>query len=78
MTLSHAPLKQWLPAQVSMTVWNMFVGVFDAFVGKFDIVHVRLVFPTNDAAPVIQHLARMLKPGGYLQCDERAASTTVS
>ena len=64
MTLSQAPPKQWLPAQVSMTVWNMLEGVSDAFVGKFDNVRVRLVVPTNDAAPVIRHLARMLKPGG--------------
>ena len=74
-TLSQAPPKQWLPAQVSMTVWNLFDEVPDAFVGKFDVVHIRLVLlviPNNGAAPLIQRLGKMLKPGGYLQWDEQS------
>ena len=74
-TLSQAPPKQWLPAQVSMTVWNIFEDVPEAFVGKFDIVHIRLillVIPNNDATPVIRRLAKMLKPGGYIQWDEQS------
>ena len=72
-TLAQAPPKQWLPANVSMRVWNIFEELPEDLVGQFDIVHVRLlllVIPDNDAVPVIKRLALMLKPGGYLQWEE--------
>lgn len=72
-TLSQAPPKQWLPPNVNMRVWNIFEDVSEDLVGQFDIVHVRLLLlitPNNNAVPVIKRLAKMLKPGGYLQWEE--------
>ena len=72
-TLSQAPPKQWLPPNISMREWSIFEDVPGDLVGKFDIVHVRLlllVIPDDNAVPVVQRLAKMLKPGGYLQWEE--------
>ena len=72
-TLSQAPPKQWLPSNISMRAWDMFEDVPEDLVGRFDVVHVRLVLlviPNNDAVPVIKNLAKMLKPSGHLQWEE--------
>ncbi|KAL9122036.1 MAG: hypothetical protein Q9187_001413 [Circinaria calcarea] len=75
-TLSQAPPKEWLPSNIRMRTWNMFEAVPENLIGQFDIVHVRLVLlviPDNNPVPVIQNLATMLKPGGYLQWDEQSS-----
>lgn len=72
-SLSQAPPKAWLPANINMMLWNIFDDVPEDLVGQYDIVHVRLlllVITNANAVPVLQRLARLLKPGGYLQWEE--------
>lgn len=72
-SLSQAPPKAWLPANINMRVWNIFEDVPEDLVGQYDIVHVRLlllVVTNANAVSVLQRLARLLKPGGYLQWEE--------
>ncbi|MCJ1236445.1 hypothetical protein MMC14_004426 [Varicellaria rhodocarpa] len=71
--LTQAPHPQWLPSNVTMRKWNIFEDVPDHLVGKFDIVHVRLivlVMSQDDTRIVIPNLLKMLKPCGYLQWDD--------
>ena len=72
-SLVQAPPTAWLPPNVSLREWDLFSPVPADLVGKFDVVHIRLVLlviQNNDAAPAIRNLAALLKPGGYLQWDE--------
>lgn len=71
--LSQAPPKEWLPSNVDLVHWNMFDEVPEDMLGRFDIVHVRLlilVVQNSDPRNVIRNLVNMLKPGGYLQWDD--------
>ncbi|KAF2256816.1 S-adenosyl-L-methionine-dependent methyltransferase [Trematosphaeria pertusa] len=71
--LSQAPHPSWLPPNVKLSEWNIFDDIPDEWIGKFDLVHVRLlllVFSGIDPKPFIEKLYRLLRPGGYLQWDE--------
>ncbi|KAK8028750.1 hypothetical protein PG991_005806 [Apiospora marii] len=72
-SLDQVGPKPWLPANIRMHTWNLFEEPPQEFVGYFDVVHVRLitvVVRDNDPRPVLASLAKLLKPGGYLQWDE--------
>ncbi|KAI1204851.1 uncharacterized protein F4807DRAFT_445257 [Annulohypoxylon truncatum] len=72
-SLDQVGPKAWLPANIRMHIWNIFDEPPPQFIGYFDIVHVRLitvVVKNNDPQPVLANLAKLLKPGGYLQWDE--------
>ncbi|KAF3480137.1 uncharacterized protein GIQ15_05484 [Arthroderma uncinatum] len=72
-SLANAPQKQWWPRNVTMREWNVFDDVPDALVGKYDIVHLRLlilVVENSDPRPIIRKAFKMLKPGGYIQWDD--------
>lgn len=72
-SLTQCPPKQWLPKNINFRVWNMFEDVPDDLHGKYDIVHIRLVYlmiQNDDPLPIIRNLIKMLKPNGYLQWDE--------
>ncbi|KZZ92046.1 hypothetical protein AAL_06256 [Moelleriella libera RCEF 2490] len=72
-SLDQVGPRQWVPANVQYHQWNLFEEPPQAFVGYFDVVHVRLitvVVKNNDPRPVIANLIKLLKPGGHLQWDE--------
>jgi hypothetical protein len=71
--LSQAPHPHWLPSNVKLRQWNLFEDVPSDLIGKYDLVHLRLlvlVLSGVDTKPVLQNLLKLLKPGGYLQWDE--------
>ncbi|OCL03346.1 S-adenosyl-L-methionine-dependent methyltransferase [Glonium stellatum] len=71
--ISQSPPAQWLPPNVNIRTWDLFQDVPTDFVGKFDIVHVRLIglaVKDNNPLQVVSALHKLLKPGGYLQWDE--------
>ena len=67
--LSMAPNQHWLPANVKIRYWSIFEEPPDHLIGKYDIVHVRLLVlvVTNDASSVLRNLSRLLKPGDVLK-----------
>ncbi|KAJ5493302.1 hypothetical protein N7539_002048 [Penicillium diatomitis] len=71
--LSNSPPREWLPERLHLHHWDLFTPVPDHMVGKYDVVHLRLlilVVQNSDPTPVIQNVARLLKPGGYVQWDD--------
>jgi SAM-dependent methyltransferase len=71
--LSKAPPAQWLPDNVTVYNWDILSPVPEHLVGRYDIVHLRLlilVVEHSDPVPIIQNAYRMLKPGGYIQWDD--------
>lgn len=77
--LTHAPPKEWLPSNTQLKHWNIFDDPPDELLGKYDIVHVRLlmlVVENSDPRPIIRNLVKILKPSGYLQWDEPNYSDT--
>ena len=71
--LAQAPKPPWLPSNVRLRKWDIFDEVPSDVVGKYDVVHVRLlilVVRNGDPREVLTKLAKMLKPGGYLQWDD--------
>jgi SAM-dependent methyltransferase len=71
--LSNTPPTQWLPQTLTLHNWNLFDPVPDHLVGKYDIIHLRLlilVVQNSDPVPVIRNVSRLLKPGGYIQWDD--------
>ncbi|PWY75248.1 S-adenosyl-L-methionine-dependent methyltransferase [Aspergillus sclerotioniger CBS 115572] len=73
MTLEKAPAAEWLPANITLREWNMNDEVHADLVGKFDVVHLRLLFivvENGDPSPTIRKVTRLLKPGGWIQWDE--------
>jgi SAM-dependent methyltransferase len=71
--LSKAPPKEWLPSNLSLRQWNLFEEVPEDLLGKFDLVHVRLVvlvIENGDPTPLLRNIMKLLKPGGYFQWEE--------
>lgn len=71
--LAKAPHESWMPANVSLRVWNILEEIPDDLLGNFDFIHVRLavlVIRNSDPQPLLQRIMKLLKPGGYLQWDE--------
>jgi hypothetical protein len=61
--ISQSPPAHWLPPNVNVRTWDMFQDVPIDFVGKFDIVHVRLiglVIKNNNPLPAIYSLHKLL------------------
>ncbi|KAK0509982.1 hypothetical protein JMJ35_007376 [Cladonia borealis] len=72
-SLAQCPPRAWLPHNVQLFSWDFFTEVPVDLVAKFDVVHIRLVAVTirnNDPTVLVRNLARLLKPGGFLQWDE--------
>jgi hypothetical protein len=52
-----------VPANVSFDLWNFFDSVPDKYVGRFDVVHVRLIVGAmikKDKDPVVKNLVKLL------------------
>ena len=72
-SLAQAPPEKWLPANVMLRTWNALDKVPDDLIGKYDVVHARLIclaVEDSDPRPIMRNLIKMLKPGGYLQWEE--------
>ena len=62
-SISQCPPAQWLPQNVKMREWDMFTEPSEDLVGKFDIVHIRLVFlviKNDDPKRLISNLHKLL------------------
>ncbi|MCJ1378592.1 hypothetical protein MMC17_001691 [Xylographa soralifera] len=71
-SLAQCPPQIWLPNNVSLSLWDIFQEPPESFIGIYDIVHIRFLTLVidHDPVPVINNIAKLLKPGGYLQWDE--------
>ena len=79
-SIDQAPPLIWLPSNVTFSTWDIYQPPPTEFVGKYDVVHVRLlgiVVRNKDPMPILQHLASLLKPQGWLQWDEIDVSDSV-
>ncbi|GKZ95222.1 hypothetical protein CBS147343_8460 [Aspergillus niger] len=65
-----APLREWLPANVTLHHWNIKEEVPEHLVGAYDLVNIRffaVVIRSSEIKDVLKNLIRLLKPGGFLQ-----------
>ncbi|KAI0553288.1 S-adenosyl-L-methionine-dependent methyltransferase [Xylaria curta] len=72
-SLKATPPAEWLPPNVTFRVWDIKQAVPESLVGKYDVVHVRLlsfVLRDDEVPSVLQNLTQLIKPGGYLQWAE--------
>lgn len=78
--LEQAPPSVWLPSNVTLRAWDMYETPPTELIGKYDIVHIRLVgivVQNKDPSPILGNLALLLKPQGWLQWDEMDISDSV-
>ncbi|KAH7311417.1 S-adenosyl-L-methionine-dependent methyltransferase [Stachybotrys elegans] len=70
--LAQAPPPEWLPANAKLDVMDLLKPISDEFAGQFDVVHTRLLMCviSENPAPILENLMKLLKPGGYLQWGE--------
>ncbi|KAF1956046.1 hypothetical protein CC80DRAFT_492947 [Byssothecium circinans] len=71
--LDQCPAKDLLPRIRRLEKWNLFDEPNESMLGRYDIVHVRLVIfvvRNHDPRDIIRNLMKLLKPGGWLQWDE--------
>ncbi|KAL4898002.1 hypothetical protein BDV59DRAFT_169069 [Aspergillus ambiguus] len=71
--LTRAPHRTWLPSNVELRHWDMFDEVPQDLIGKYDLVHVRLLVLVLSAVDIKKPMAnflKLLKPDGYIQWDE--------
>lgn len=63
-SLNLCPPDAVLPPNVRVRRWNFFDPVPQEWIGKFDVVHVRLIVPVfpdrKDPSPVLERLVTML------------------
>lgn len=78
-SLSQCPSKNLLPSNVTTDVWDIFQDPPEHLVAKYDVVHTRLILLVidKDPVPVLTNLAKLLKPGGYIQWEEHDLTRTV-
>ncbi|MCJ1316255.1 hypothetical protein MMC15_001576 [Xylographa vitiligo] len=71
-SLAQCPPQKWLPSNVSLSLWDIFQGPPENLIGTYNIVHMRLlaVVIKHNPVTVVKNVAKLLKPGGYLQWDE--------
>lgn len=61
--LSQCPPKEWLPDNVNMYDFDVFSDLSRDLIGKYDIVHVRLlllIVQNNDPMPLLKKFIQML------------------
>ena len=72
-SLSQTPSREWLPPSMEVCEWDFYTPVPQQWVGRFDVVHIRLALlaiRSNDTSTVLESARAMLKPGGWMQWDE--------
>ncbi|KAL6714399.1 hypothetical protein ACLMJK_007822 [Lecanora helva] len=78
-SLQQAPQQTWLPDNVTMRTWDIYEPPPQDLVGKYDIVHIRLIalaVPNKDVTQVVKNASLLLKPRGWLQWDELDVTDT--
>ena len=75
----QAPPPMIVPGNVTFGTHDVFDDVPEEYLGKFDLVHVRLMqvilFKPGAGNIVARNLARMIKPGGWMQWQETGTLT---
>ncbi|KAI1829096.1 hypothetical protein N7451_012667 [Penicillium sp. IBT 35674x] len=69
-SLDATPLPELLPHNVKFDYWDIEEDVPEHLIGVYDVVQVRFfafVLQEPDLEHVLDNLAKLLKPGGYLQ-----------
>lgn len=72
--------REWLPDNMSLREWDVFTEPPDELVGTFHIVNLRLFCYVLEDDPtfVLRNVAKLLKPGGYLQwCEVDVSSMRI-
>ncbi|KAK0507361.1 hypothetical protein JMJ35_010399 [Cladonia borealis] len=67
------PHESWLPNNVSLKTWNAFEEPHESYLGRYDLVHLRLfqiAIDNNDPSLLLQNCIKLLKPGGVIQWEE--------
>ena len=59
----HYPAKEWLSHNVSLDLFDVFAGIPEHLVGRYDVVHIRtfaVIVRNNDPVPLLRNLIKML------------------
>ena len=59
----HYPAQEWLPHNVSLDLFDVFEGIPEHLVGRYDVVHIRtfaVIVRDNDPGPLLRNLLKML------------------
>ncbi|KAI1322480.1 S-adenosyl-L-methionine-dependent methyltransferase [Xylariaceae sp. FL0255] len=73
LSFQATPPAEWLPPNVVLRKWNVRDAPPEDLIGAYDIVHVRylcLVLSDAEVPRVLENIAQLIKPGGYLQWGE--------
>lgn len=71
--IAQGPFNELLPGNVKLMRWNIFDEVPESLIGRYDIIHLRLlilVVQDSDPSSILRKVFKMLKPGGYIQWDD--------
>ncbi|KAL8807715.1 MAG: hypothetical protein Q9182_000526 [Xanthomendoza sp. 2 TL-2023] len=75
------PHAAYLPSNVSLKRFDAFEPVTPELVEAFDVIHLRalcVVVKGGDPSVLIENVAKMLKPGGYIQWDDFDPDTFIA
>ncbi|KAE8450973.1 hypothetical protein EG329_005413 [Mollisiaceae sp. DMI_Dod_QoI] len=67
------PSKSLWPENITLGLLDSLVYPPTALIGQYDVVHLRMWASNlreNNTTPLIQHIKRLLKPGGYIQWED--------
>ncbi|KAG2421785.1 hypothetical protein HFD88_005761 [Aspergillus terreus] len=67
------PQKEQCPPNVRFDIMDSFVDPPASRIGQYDVVHLRMWasnFRDKDLAPILRHVMKLLKPGGFVQWEE--------
>ncbi|KAJ5913046.1 hypothetical protein N7504_001929, partial [Penicillium tannophilum] len=79
-TDAHFPTPEYWASNVKFDHLDSLGDIPESLVGQFDVVHLRMwafIIRDNDPSPLIQNVAKMLKPGGYLQWEDARFGSSV-
>ncbi|KAF3397570.1 hypothetical protein DPV78_007261, partial [Talaromyces pinophilus] len=72
--LAQCPPQESMPSCLNFYTWDALNEPESTFIGKYDVVHVRLfminVREETQPGRLIQNLKKLLKPGGWIQWEE--------
>ncbi|KAK5359257.1 hypothetical protein LTR20_001722 [Exophiala xenobiotica] len=75
------PTRASWPHNLCLETHDMFQAVPEKYVGRFDVVHIRLVLAAvynHDKDRLLQNVLTLLKPGGYIQWTEALLPVFIS
>ncbi|KAJ5290834.1 hypothetical protein N7478_000085 [Penicillium angulare] len=77
---THFPSPEYWPSNAKFDLLDLLRDVSSELLGKFDVVHLRMwafVVRNDDPNPLIQHAAKLLRPGGYIQWEDARFENSV-